>query len=245
MTTAEVGVPATTSAGWLGAPPCRDLALGVAGVFLLRAVAAQVDPLASSLERRLNLALAALMALVLVAAAAYASTGRGRNRSLIAPERVPGWARPGAGLTLVLAGLAVLMGLLVVAGLFDDSLTLVDHVSSAASAIYLGLGLRVQWAAASGQMETRVPVVAPTARLRVGVRIAAVAIGLAVVSIAAAGPFVVRRDRERAACRGNEIVHLETQRALGSLRGEALQRRIEELAAELVRCPPQHQPGGS
>lgn len=241
--TSDVGAPETQAAGWLGAPPCRDLAIGVTGMFLLRAVAAQVDPLATALERRLNLVLAALLLLVLVAAAAYGSTGRGRKRPLVAPERVPAWARPGAALTFVLAGFAALMGLLVVAGLFDESQSLVDHVSTVGTAVYVGLALRVQWAAATGRMWTLVPVVAPSRSLRGGVTIAAAAIGLAVVATAVAAPFSVRRDRERAACRRNELVSLDVQRAIGSLRGEALQQRIDDLASQLSRCASQERPG--
>lgn len=205
-------------------------------MFGLRAVAAQVDPLATPLEQRLNMSLAALMLLLLVGIAAYASTGRTTSRVFIAPERVPAWARPGAALSFVLAGLGVLMSLLVVVSLFDESQSLIDHVSSAATAVYLGLGLRVQWAAASGRMETHVPVVAPTARLRIAVRAAVIAIGVAVAATGVAAPSVVRRDHEIARCRSNDFIHLETQRALGSLRGEALQQRIEELTKNLEAC---------
>ena len=205
-------------------------------MFGVRAVAAQLDPLSTPLEQRLNLSLAALMLLLLVGTAAYASTGRPTSRVLIAPERIPAWARPGAALTFVLAALAVLLSLLVVVGLFDDSQSLVDHVSSATTAVYLGLGLRVQWAAASGRMPTRVPVVAPTARLRIAVLVAAVAIGVAVASAGVAAPFVVRRDHEVARCRSDDLIHLDAQRALGSLRGEALQQEIEELAKKLEGC---------
>lgn len=205
-------------------------------MFGLRAVAAQVDPLSTPFEQRLNVTLAALMLLLLVGTAAYASTGRSASRVLIAPERVPGWARPGAALSFVMAGLAVLMSLLVVMGLFDDSQSLIDHVSNAATAVYLGLGLRVQWAAASGRMNTYVPVVAPTAQLRIAARAAVIAIGVAVAATGVAAPSVVRRDREIARCRSNDFIHLETQRALGSLRGDALQQQIEELAKNLEVC---------
>ncbi len=205
-------------------------------MFGVRAIAAQIDPLATQLEQRLNIVLAALMLLLLVGAAAYASTGRTTSRSLVAPERVPTWARPGAALTFVLTGLAILLSLLVLAGLFDASQSLIDHVTSAATAVYLGLGLRVQWAAASGQMPTRVPVVAPSERLRLAVRVAVITICAAVVGVALASPSIVARDTKTARCRSNDLTHLEAQRAITSLRGEALQERIEELARDLEQC---------
>ena len=226
-TSADVGA-ATPTPGWLGTPACRDLALGITAAFAARAIAAHVDPLASTLERRLNLVLLAVMALALVVTAAYASTGGTRlSRPLVDLGRVAPWARPGGTITTVLAWLTIGVAALAIAGLFDSQRSLVDHVSSVGTTVFIGLGVRVQVAAA--------PSTPSPGRTRL-LRAAVAAVVVAVAATAVAAPAVLRRDDETARCKENDVIHQQAQDALATLRGEELRRRIEELARELNEC---------
>lgn len=222
-----------------GPPQCRDLALWCIAMFALRALAAWIDPLAPAWGLRLFVALTAAMVLLLVGLAAFdAATGKLRNRTLIRPDKVPAWLRPGGPATLVLSIIGVLYALVVMLGLLDGSLSLSDHAASATIAVYLALGLRVQWAAATGRMPTRVAVVPPSVWTRRAATAATVLIVVAVVAVVASTPAIVRRDQVAAACRRNANAHLEMQRLLGSgLSERELQEVAARLAKEVTICP--------
>lgn len=235
---------AVAAPGVFGAAPCRDLVLGVAGMFAVRAVAAVVDPLSTAFDERLHVSAAAFMLVVLVGIAAHAMHRRGREpRSLVDPALVPGWARPGGGLTFALAILTTLISTLALVVVRSDSQSLLDAVVGVSAVVYPALALRLSWAAASGRMSTLVAVAPPTRRLRIAVTAAAISVALLVAATAASVPGILARDhkiaeRNRAVAECQRLAELSLYSGMtrGSLTGQVLAQRVQDLATAARSC---------